>query len=113
MLTVVALAGVTAILVAFGGGVPLHTGPAASLAIAGCYLSPIRGELTLDAAGGMTFDAPYGRGPVVWPFGYTARRAGAQVTVRNAQGEIVARTGESVELWVGPPGDGGRYVVCG
>jgi len=113
MLTVVAVAAVTAIVVAFGGGVPLRTGPAASLAIVGCYLSPIHGELALDATGGMTFDAPDGTWPVVWPFGYTARRAGAQVAVRNALGEVVARTGEPVELWVGPPRDRGEYVVCG
>ncbi len=113
---IVAVAGVTAMTVAFGGfggGVPLRTGPAGALATVGCYLSPIRGELAVDPAGEMTFDAPEGTWPIAWPYGYTAQRTGTQVAVRNWQGEIVARSGESVELWVGPPRDRGEYVVCG
>ena len=112
-LVAVGVAAAAATLLAIGAQVPLSTAQAGPLAIVGCYLSPIHGELALDSTGGMTFDAPDGTWPVVWPYGYTARRAGAQVVVRSAQGEIVARTGGAVDLWVGPPGDRGRYVVCG
>ena len=113
-LVAVGVAAAAATLLALGGQVPLSTAPAGPLAAVGCYLSPIHGELALDSTGDMTFDAPDGTWPVVWPYGYTARRAGAQVAIRSAQGEIVARTGGPAELWVSPASaTSPRYVVCG
>ena len=51
--------------------------------------------------------------PVMWPTGYTARRAGTEVEVLNLDGEVVATTGRRVLLGemplVHPPG---AFAAC-
>jgi len=47
------------------------------------------GLLTADAAHGTSLRGK----PVMWPVGYSARRAGSEVEVLNAKGAVVATTG--------------------
>jgi hypothetical protein len=57
----------------------------------GCYAGGEGGPtapLTVDAKYGTSF----GGKPMMWPDGYTARRAGAEVVVLNSSGKVVATT---------------------
>jgi hypothetical protein len=59
-----------------------------------CYAGGEQGEtgvLVVDPENGTSFN---GR-PVIWPTGYTARRAGIEVEVLDARGNVKATTGRS------------------
>jgi hypothetical protein len=58
----------------------------------GCYAGgehPVTAELVADAEHGTTF----GGLPVVWPLGFTGRRAGSEVEVLDPAGNVRATTG--------------------
>lgn len=72
--------------IASGDRVELRT------AALGCYAggeSPQTAQLVADAEHGMTFTGL----PVVWPSGFTGRRAGSEVEVLDAAGNVRATTG--------------------
>jgi len=64
-----------------------------------CYLggeAPRTAELVADAEQGTTFTGL----PVVWPTGFTGRRAGSEVEVLDAGGNVRATTGR--RYWIAP-----------
>jgi hypothetical protein len=64
----------------------------------GCYAGGegpgATAPLVVDATYGTSF---LGR-PVMWPTGYTARRAGFEVEVLNTQGKVIATTGRTYNI---------------
>jgi hypothetical protein len=88
----------------------------------GCHsiagLRPPSAKLVLDPR----FATPaidLGRGdivPVMWPFGYSARRVWSKVEVSDASGQIVATTGQTYEFFYDPGSGGGGgqpFATCG
>jgi hypothetical protein len=74
-----------------GQSVPLLTGALT------CYAGGEGGPtapLVVDAKYGTSFDGQ----PVMWPKGYTARRAGSEVEVLNTDGKVIATTGRTYHI---------------
>jgi hypothetical protein len=74
----------------------------------------VTAQLVADAWYGTTFDDL----PVVWPRGYTARRAGGEVEVLDAAGKVRATTGRNYYISRAAivPYDSDRYpaaIDCG
>jgi hypothetical protein len=101
---------------ALGEPVELLTGVTPITGIGGCYTNHAGGMLLADATYGTRF--VYGTVsegvPVLWPPGFTGRRAGNEVAVLDTQGNVVATTGRRYEI------EGGSYhelpypfVACG
>jgi hypothetical protein len=64
----------------------------------GCAASVIEGDLVANADAGTVIVEGSVTLPIRWPFGYTARRQGAQVEVLDEAGSVVAVTGTRVRL---------------
>jgi hypothetical protein len=67
----------------------------------GCYAggeSGMTGQLVVDPKYGTSFRDR----PVMWPDGYTARRAGGEVEVLDADGLVKATTGRTYHISVAP-----------
>lgn len=76
-----------------------------------CPPATIEGRLIADAVAGVALEELGGRRrSVVWPSGY-ALRPGDPPALLNADGEVVARIGELVEL-AGGEDSGGAWRVC-
>jgi hypothetical protein len=59
-----------------------------------CYLPAYTGELVADPVAVTVFVTSFGRMPVLWPKGWTARSSGSEIEVLDPRGTVVARTGE-------------------
>jgi hypothetical protein len=73
-----------------------------------CYAggeTGMTGRLVVDPKYGTSFNGK----PVMWPVGFTARRAGAEVEVLDAQGTVRATTGRTYHISIGYVSD--RQVV--
>lgn len=88
-----------------GEPVPLLTGAL------GCYAGGEGGptaRLIVDPNYGTSFDGQ----PVMWPLGYTARRAGSEVVILDTQGRVKATTGRSYHIshaFAYDPNDDGTF----
>ena len=74
-----------------GESVPLLTGALS------CYAGGEGGPtapLVVDPKYGTSFNGQ----PVMWPSGYTARRAGSEVEVLNTHGKVIATTGRTYHI---------------
>jgi len=94
-----------------GESVPLLTGDV------GCYAGGEGGPTGLLVAEPRYGTSFVGR-PVMWPRGYTARRAGSEVEVVGADGRVKATTGRTYHISVGPapelvPNDDGSFDYDG
>ncbi len=79
----------------------------------GCAAALIEGELVEDLDTGVAILDGGSPRPVVWPTGYSARRAGSEVQVLDASGGVVATTGEVVSMGGGAIDGGGvRWWAC-
>ena len=82
-----------------GESVPLLTGAT------GCYAGGEGGPtapLLAEARYGTSFSGK----PVMWPRGYTARRAGSEVEVLDTQGKVKATTGRTYHMSSAPVYEG-------
>jgi len=81
--------------------------------VIGCVLLGPSGDLVVHPQ----FGTALGSSPVMWPSGFTGRRAGSEVEVLDRDQRVVATTGRSYELlpaelssgWVA----GQVFVACG
>ena len=83
--------------------------------IQSCYAggqSPTDGGLLVpDPEYGTRFD---GRGPVMWPVGYTGRRLSTgEIQVLNTSGDVIAATGRQYRFSPVPPQGGDADQVMG
>jgi len=89
--------------------VQLRTAPAA---VPGCDDALGSGRLVVDSRSGLGLADGSGRiTPILWPFGYTARRDPAGVTLVGHKGEVLAREGDFVQA-AGGTGADGVFAVC-
>lgn len=70
--------------------------------IAACYAGGEQG-ITADLVADPTYGTTFAGRPVMWPHGYTARLAGAEVEVLDASGNVKAKTGRTYHLSYAPP----------
>jgi hypothetical protein len=105
--------------VACGGlSVPLLTGrgglgPEPS-GMFSCYTNFAVGQLVAEPSYGTAIVENSRQTPVMWPIGYTARLSSGQVEVVDAQGSVVARTGNRYQIEGGYGGyDPSSFVACG
>jgi hypothetical protein len=82
----------------------------------GCYTNFAMGLLMVDATYGTTITdgSIGGTRPVMWPTGYTGRRAGPEVDVLNREGHVVATTGRRYQIegaFVGK--NPASFLACG
>jgi len=94
---------------ACGGSVSLLTGRGSLGPVAdgdvSCYTDFAVGQLVVDAAYGAAIVENGRPTPVMWPPGYTARRAGSEVEVLDPHGSVVARTGSRYQIEGGHGGE--------
>jgi hypothetical protein len=82
----------------------------------GCYLNWAVYDLVADPTHGVA--VRYGNGstqPVYWHMGYTGRRVGSEVEVRDPSGNVVATTGRNYKIWPGfvrQGADDPRFMAC-
>ena len=85
-----------------------------------CYLDMRTGTLEVDPKYGTALAVPEGNpdsGPfivrlgIMWPHGFTARRAGLEVEVVNLQGKVVALTGRRYTIY-GQAAPIGMWSAC-
>lgn len=70
------------------------------------------GRLVAHAQSGLGLaDATGATFPVLWPFGYSARREAAGVVVVDETGKAVAREGEFIQAG-GGFGNDGAFAIC-
>ncbi len=81
--------------------------------VVGCPLARASGTLVTDAESGTAIVVGTERRPVIWPYGFSARKAASVVEVLDAEGDVVARTGESVGLSGGLITGDTRWTTCG
>ena len=74
------------------GSVTIRTGSKGGA----CALAAVGGVLIGDTSAGLAFRGPNGNVPVVFPYGYTARRVGGVVFLIDPVGRVVAREGDEV-----------------
>jgi hypothetical protein len=86
------------------GGRPLVT----SAGGVGCFTARTDGLLLADREYGTVLE---GGTPVAWPKGFTARWAGSEVEVYDADGHLVAFTGQHYSLDGGFAGAGTGYMT--
>lgn len=92
-----------------GCTVQLKTAPAP---VTGCDDALASGRLVANAQTGLAFaDADGAVMPVLWPFGYSARRGLAGLELLDAGGAVVAREGDVVTAG-GGTGNDGLFAVC-
>lgn len=63
---------------------------------AACALASVGGVLVGDPQSGLAFKSDRGNMPVVFPYGYTARRVGGVVFLIDPAGLVVGREGDEV-----------------
>ena len=59
----------------------------------------VRGELITDPRSGTALKSGPDLHPVRWPWGFTGRRVGSEVEVRDPDQNVVATTGGSYEVF--------------
>ena len=85
-----------ALLLAGCGAVQLRTAPAA---VEICDDALISGRLVADVRSGLAIKDPTGKiTPVLWPFGYAARRGVSGIELVDEGGKAVANEGAFVEI---------------
>ena len=82
-----------------------------SSGMVGCYTSFALGQLEADWAAGTAIVEMDRRTPIMWPAGFTGRKAGWEVEIADASGHVVARTGTRVQIEGGYTGD--AFFACG
>jgi hypothetical protein len=98
----------TALLLA-GCSVTLRTAP---VAVDACDEALIGGQLVATAQSGLGIrGGETGVVEVLWPFGYTARRAVSGNELLGHKGELLAREGDFVQAGGGAGADG-IFAVC-
>lgn len=75
------------------GDIPLLTGGTVDMCYAGGESGPT-GRLAVDPTYGTNLDGQ----PVIWPNGFSARRAGGEIEVLDAKGGVVATTGRRYRI---------------
>lgn len=84
---------------AMGPRIPLLTNPDATGA---CYAGGEQG-ITAQLIADPTYGTSFAGQPVMWPHGYTAHQAGAEVDVFDASGSVKATTGRTYHISYAPP----------
>jgi hypothetical protein len=80
----------------------------------GCYPSFARGQLVTDPTYGTAIIEHAGTMPVMWPPGYVGRQIGSDIEILDTFGQVVARTGNLVQLPGGYSGSEPRvFLTCG
>jgi hypothetical protein len=66
----------------------------------GCYTNSAVGPLIVDPTYGTAITDENGGGttPVVWRPGFTGRRVGSEIVVRDSNGNVVATTGRTYKI---------------
>jgi hypothetical protein len=78
----------------------------------GCYTSGTTGDLVNDSDAGIVIVESSGhRSPVVFPPGWTGRRAGFEVAILDRAGQFVVQTGTRVSLLGGYLPDN-NFLAC-
>ena len=73
-----------------------------------------RGQLVTDPTYGTAIVEHVRLMPVMWPPGYVGRQIGSDIEVLDTSGQVVARTGNLVQLPVGYSGSDPRvFLTCG
>jgi len=99
----------SAVLVLAGCSVQLRTAPAA---VQVCDEALGSGRLVASAQSGLALADGSGRiTPILWPFGYTARRDASGIALIGHKGEVLAKEGDFVEA-AGGTGADGFFAVC-
>ena len=100
ILVVLGVTGCDRLSVVAGDSVPIVTAlPVEDDGLVGCYTIPSPGRLFADPVFGTRLEMEPAQvptvasGPVAWPAGFTARRAGSEIEVHGPSGELVAVTG--------------------
>jgi len=94
---------------ATGAPVQLRTAPAA---VNVCDDALGSGRLVANAQTGLAFsDATGATIPILWPFGYSARREGSGIALLDKTGKVVAHEGDFVQAGGGSDGKG-VFAVC-
>lgn len=76
--------------------VALRTAPAPAQA---CMDALIGGTLARHPQSGLGITSADGQStPVEWPFGYTARAEGDRIALLDAEGRVVAREGDQIQV---------------
>ena len=89
--------------------VQLRTGPAA---VNVCDDALGSGRLVANAQTGLAFvDATGATIPILWPFGYSARREGTGIVLVDETGKVIAHEGDFVQAG-GGTGNEGLFAVC-
>lgn len=97
------------VVVVAGCSVQLRTAPAA---VSACDDALGSGRLVALAASGLGLaDATGATIPVLWPFGYSARREPAGIAVLDETGKVVAHEGDFIQAG-GGFGNDGAFAVC-
>jgi hypothetical protein len=92
-----------------GCSVQLRTAPAPMNA---CEDALGSGRLVANSQSGLAFqDSAGGVTPVLWPFGYAARRGATGVELLDEKGAVIAREGDFVTAG-GGTGNDGFFAVC-
>jgi hypothetical protein len=91
-----------------GDRVQLITGVPPGMASGGCYTNFAVGPLIIDPTYGTAATDENGGGttPVVWRPGFTGRRVGSEIVVRDSNGNVVAMTGRRYKIAGGYVGGG-------
>jgi hypothetical protein len=92
-----------------GAPVHLRTAPAA---VNVCDDALGSGRLVANAQTGLAFsDATGATMPILWPFGYSARREGSGIALLDETGKVLAHEGDFVQAG-GGTGNEGLFAVC-
>jgi hypothetical protein len=92
-----------------GCSVQLRTAPAP---VQGCDEALGSGRLVASTQSGLALADGSGRiMPVLWPFGYTARRDATGIALIGQKGEVLAKEGDFVQA-AGGTGADGFFAVC-
>lgn len=92
-----------------GCAVQLKTAPAP---VSACDDALASGRLVANAQTGLAFEGSTGEVlPVLWPFGYSARRGVAGIELLDSGGAVIAHEGDFVTAG-GGTGNDGLFAVC-
>jgi hypothetical protein len=103
--------GALALLVVVVGGCSVQLKTAAA-PVQACEDALGSGRLVANAQSGLGFADPAGAAtPILWPFGYSARRGVSGLEILDETGVVVAREGDFVQAG-GGTGNDGFFAVC-
>ena len=71
-----------------------------------CNGALLEGQLTVDGASTLVVQGK----PILWPLGYVGRARGDVIEILNPAGEVVARTGDVIQVGGGGTVDG--FKMC-